>query len=163
MNPPVRIRRGEVITADWLNWLRDYAVINCVEQSDDITPVTSTHGTALRLKRKPKPDTGTGFPSSATPFVIFQHAANPSVPTTDRRNFRVHRGLVNSTHADNDAEETTPLNILVAENATAHKVWCKVEFTRLAPCVGGDDGTTIDSMTFQHHATAWWTGHPAQF
>lgn len=90
------------------------------------------------------------------PWVIFQHAAATPDPTSDWRTFRVHRGFVNDSHPDNDAEETTPLDIVVPASTTNYTVWLKTTFQNQNDNPGlYDSKAAIVSCTIEASADGW--------
>lgn len=97
------------------------------------------------------------------PWLIHQHEAATPDPTSDWRTFRVRRGLINQVHPDNDAEVTTPLDIVVPASTTEHKVWLKTTYQNLNLKPGlGTQLPTITACTIEHGAS-WWSGYPTLY
>ena len=121
------------------------------------------NGKHLRLTRFPG-DLNVGFAASTNPFEIFVYPIGTDTGEgwTGWRNVRVHRGLVNNTHPDNDAETASPIDILVPASSTLYKVFLDVSFTATPACITQANGLTISGNTITHGA-AWWSGHPGEF
>ncbi|HEY6564132.1 MAG TPA: hypothetical protein VIY86_06520, partial [Pirellulaceae bacterium] len=102
-------------------------------------------------------------PRPLNPFAVQQHTPDPMSPTAaDWRTLRVSGGgsTINGTHADNDGDAGTPLDIEVDESAATWFVWLALT---IDTTTGDITGITID------HGPAGWavadgdeTDYPAQ-
>lgn len=125
--------------------------------------ISRANGKHLALTKYPK-DFIVGLPSSAQPFEVFVYPAGTDTGEgwTGWRNVRVHRGLINETHPDNDAEGSTPLDILVPASTTDYKLYLEVLFTLTPACVDANSNLQVTANSIKYGA-GWWSGHAGEF
>ena len=179
MNAPNAIMRGQPITADWLNQLREFAVRNRIVSGPGYKIKESSGGTALEID-KPKPAPIYTTPTSANPWQIFQYTpanwTEDACAPTHQRNHRVHLGYVNGRSCTDEVycHEQNPLaladqaydeayDILCPASATTN-IWGKVTYSRNPYCSQSAGGVTINGIQIQYATgTTWWTGYPAEY